>query len=205
MRIVVTRGIISRMGQIKQAVIQAEKKYLKPNSGIFFTQGSRTTLHAPTEPQLLIEHLKEVNRARPKLLSRGFNAAVLGAGLGLSSFTLAQFFRSVTGFEIDPRLCQDAEKIRRRFGIQNVVFQQGDFLEKEIWPFNLLYFYRPFYSNFNALMRQKLAETFPGTVIISHMLGAEVLFEPELFSPIYPLEWDRFEALKACFCTVRRK
>jgi protein-L-isoaspartate O-methyltransferase len=150
---------------------------------IFFSQGPRTAIYESSNLAQLLDHHEELG------LPAELHYASFGAGLGLDSFLAAMLFRRVTGFEIDPQLADLAEMIRSSFGFDNVRFRRMDFLDltkQELGEFGVIYLYRPFGDDFSRLTGQKLLQTRPETIVISHSFYSQQLFPEEHFRPIFP-------------------
>ncbi|MBU0671495.1 MAG: class I SAM-dependent methyltransferase [Candidatus Margulisbacteria bacterium] len=187
--------VYSRLTQIKRAIQQAESQIRDsshqprtwPGSwSSFATQGIRKPSYGATPPELLLRCLIDIDLAEHTILRPDLHFVDLGSGLGMASFTAAQYFSRVTGFEFDPYLSLAAERIRQHFGIQNVSFRLEDFIAADLTGFDVTYFYYPFVERFAEIMGAKLQELTPGTVVISHSLGGPRLFPPQDFRSIYP-------------------
>ncbi len=193
-----------RLKQIELAVKRAEQKFMPsgfkekigPNDwGFFFPEGPRHPSYHATPPRHLLRHFVDLTHIKKTGLSPDSHFADLGSGLGMVCFTAAMFpyFREVTGIEIDPHLHAEAEKIRQKFGVRNVEFRNADFMNADLREFDVLYFFRPYKDSFVQLMRDKLVETNPGTIVISYGGFDIKLFRLRAFRPIYPINWKPSE------------
>lgn len=128
-------------------------------------------------------------------LPRDFSFADLGSGLGNACFPAALYFKhaalyfkNVVGFELDSRLCAEAEGIGREHGFNNISFRNEDFLKADLSPFQVIFTYHPFRDNFIPLMKKRLRDIPSGTIIISilfnHVLPS--IFTRDIFQKIYP-------------------
>jgi len=189
--------ISPRLNRIQQAVKRAEHQLVRPGQEHYIwpdgwtsfpTRGRRKPSYGATEPHRFMLMIKEVRRAGSDLLANGQHLAVLGSGVGMSSFTLADTFEGaqVTGFEIDPQLLIAAELIRQRFGVLNVEFRQADFMKADLDRFDAFYFYRPFMESYHEKMAGKLLEARPGALIMSRDIQSQPVLSSQEFQWIYP-------------------
>jgi len=123
-------------------------------------------------------------------LSRSARFADLGSGIGNICLAAGLYFDNVTGFELDPRLITQARIIAADLHLPNIAFEEKDFLEENLSAFDLLYFYHPFQKGLVPLMRWKLAQTRPGTLVISSTgdVVRERIFDHASFKKVFSLE-----------------
>ncbi|MBU0671716.1 MAG: class I SAM-dependent methyltransferase [Candidatus Margulisbacteria bacterium] len=191
MRILGTTGRMNQLLRIEKAVQRAERKvapkglarnFSKGDWLCFSTAARRKAEYAATPAKLFLKTIEDLD------LQPENHFGDLGSGLGLTCFAAAMHFARVTGFELDQRLLTEAETIRQAFEIENVAFRHEDFLYTDLAPFQVLFLFQPFSQDFPDLMRDKLAGTTPGTVIISHIFRftEPIIFGPDDFRVINP-------------------
>jgi protein-L-isoaspartate O-methyltransferase len=195
-------GISKKVSLYNEAILRAERKLVRNKSVqikgdpavyvdnarldqhlIFKTHTERYALHVVTHPNVLMEIFRKVPFPKKD------NFADLGCGLGMQCFIAANFFKNVTGYEINKAVFTEAENIRGSFNLNNVRFENSDFLNADLRPYNALFMYLPFYRDFVELMSEKLKETSPGTLIISFKYKEEDVFPKKHFEAFYP---DKF-------------
>lgn len=177
----------AKLREIAAEVKRTELRFISPEAvhdfkpeawKLFYTAAPRLSIHEATPPELLLPFLE--NNAFP----RDEHFADLGAGLGMASFSAAAFYDNVTGFEYDPLVCGEAERIARQFGIKNVLFRQEDFTKADLSRFSTLFIYKPFFRNFDSIMRGLMEDLMPGTKVICRRFIPPVLDEARLFTPL---------------------
>jgi len=186
MRLSSNPSVIRRMIKVEQAVKEAEIKLAPPaarsNGRIHFaTSGTRLPFYEATPYIPLLRVIDELR------LPSKLHFADLGSGLGMACFAAATYFARVTGFEIDPRLHAEAERIRQAEKVEGISFLNQDFMAANLQDFNVLYLFRPFTEYFEFRAGQKLNETKPGTVVISYVFTNHLLFNVRTFRQIYPV------------------
>lgn len=193
---IVLRNIIrTKLPHIKAAVRQAEKRIMPhPESQaklghspdiLFKTSGPRGPWYEGTPIPEVLDHLDELN------LPPHLHFVDLGSGLGNACFAAAAVFDRVTGIEQNPEFLREADKIRFKFSLSNVRFQNQDFVLVPLKPFDVIFFYKPFADDFGMHMRKKLLETAPGTYIISRQIMPRILYDRSNFDYLAPLDgWE---------------
>ncbi len=88
--------------------------------------------------------------------------ADLGSGDGKVSVIASLFTRS-TGIECDEELVKRSCNIKEKLGLQNLCFEKGDFLTKELSGYDILFIYP---DNPLARLEQKLLKEFDGYLIV---------------------------------------
>lgn len=88
--------------------------------------------------------------------------ADLGSGDGKVAL-IASLFTKSTGIECDEELVKRSIQIKEKLGLWNVQFVKGDFLEKELGSYDILFIYPD-----NPLIRleQKILKEFEGDLIV---------------------------------------
>ncbi|MFH1684091.1 MAG: class I SAM-dependent methyltransferase [Candidatus Margulisiibacteriota bacterium] len=193
----------------KTEVIRAERKFpgakSTNNQGFssFITQGPNNPVYAAIPPALLLPLIERLQ------LSADLHYASFGLGLGMDCFAVAKVFKKVTGYEIDPKLVAEAERIKTALGLENVSFRNQDFLTipaDEMNQFDVVVFFRPFKDNFFRLMGNKLRELRSGATAISYAFYHPLLFPSRQFDPLYPTNWNPPEEnIASEFYVFRRK
>jgi hypothetical protein len=201
--------------KLQRAVMHAERNIISPHKLVNMNPAKWDRwVYFPIKNKKC-PNMPEYFATPPRVLLRIFSIAQLpeesqfadlGSGLGMACFTASFFFKHVTGFEFDRRLFSSAERIRRKFNLNNVDFKKTDFLEADLKPYNVLFMYWPFKIKFAELMSDKLKETKPGTYIISHKYNKQDVFNPKDYTAIYPDLWKgiTYKLLPATF-VFRRK
>ena len=177
-----------RLKVFERAVRQAERKLspLYPPAALdrdglvsFDTNCPRGAAYAASPSGNIFEAFKKVPSPEKRSL------VDCGSGLGLPCFIASLLFKDATGVELDHRLFIESEKIRRKLKINNVRFENMDFLEADLRKYDAIFMHWPFYEDFSGLMSAKLKETRPGTFIISHRYGKKDIFSPKDYRLIY--------------------
>lgn len=177
----------AKLRAIAAEVKRTELRFINPEAihdfkpeawKLFQTAAPRIAIHEATPPELLLPFLE--NNAFP----REEHIADLGSGLGMASFTAGCYYLNVTGFELDPLVCGEAERIASQFQVDNVQFRQEDFTQADLSRFSTIFFYKPFFRNFDSIMRGLMEDLMPGTKVICRRFIPPVLDEAWLFTPL---------------------
>jgi len=170
---------------IKRAILKAEEGLTdrKPwqvhaeSSSYAMTQGPNHAVYHSSEGGSLLTTLDNL-KLDPRLIFGD-----LGAGLGMACFAAAGYFNDVVGFEVDERFHNAAEEIRISFGLDSILFLHQDFTART-YSFKYLgvvYFYKPFFENFNLIMGATLLRLSTGAIIISRGACDSSVFPSEYF------------------------
>lgn len=196
MSVALRNSIRTKLPHIMHAVRQVEKRIIPPehrarlghSSDVLFpTSGPRGPWYEGTPIPEVLAHLDRLD------LPPHLHFVDLGSGLGNVCFAAAAVFDRVTGLEQKPEFLMEAEKIRIKFRLSSVRFQNVDFVRRDVplTPFNVIFFYKPFADDFGMHMRIKLLETAPGTYIISRRFMPRLLIDRSNFDYLAPLDsWE---------------
>jgi hypothetical protein len=193
MEIFRARGPLIRLIQMEARVRRSERKLAPPRDlkglepddvAVFPTSAPNRAEYASLSSLMLLDHIEELQ------LDPGLIFADLGSGLGAACFAASTYFKEVHGFEYDPRLAMEAERLREGLGFNNVVFHQGDFLKADLSKYGVLYFFHPFRDNFVPLMAKRMENISSGTYVISQVFNyaRPSIFTERLFERIHPVE-----------------
>ena len=95
----------------------------------------------------------------------------LGCGWGKSTFFLSAYAKAkrVIGIDLSPLFIERAEKIRKKVGLEELVFLQGDFLTIDYQDADVIYFYGTCCQDdqINALCRVFERDLRPGVMVIT--------------------------------------
>jgi predicted RNA methylase len=213
MKIIRTAGQLSRLSRMETAVWRAERKFvsareariLSPGEAIVFpTRAPNHAEYASLSPVLLLVHIEELD-LDPELVF-----ADLGSGLGAACFAAAFHFKRVVGLELDPRLVEEAQRLQKQLGFDNVAFRNEDFLKADLSGCGVLYLFHPFSDNFVPLMAERLRDIPSGTLVISRVFNyaRPGIFTAEFFERVHPVEIGEDEVgddYVSNFITFRRK
>lgn len=146
----------------------------------FKTQAPRGAEYCATPPPFVIHFIEELG------LPSSHHFADLGSGLGLVCFVAALHFDKVVGFELDPRIHAEAEKIRQTLEMENITFRREDFLGAGLGGFDVLYVFHPFHNKFIRHMVDKMKEVRPGAIVVSAVFNyaRPVIFREPFFREI---------------------
>ena len=195
MSVALRNNIRTKLPHIQQAIHAAEKRIAPPpkhraqlghSSDVLFpTSGPRGPWYEGTPIPEVLAHLDRLD------LPPHLHFVDLGSGLGNVCFAAAAVFDRVTGLEQNPEFLMEAEKIRFKFRLSHVRFQNQDFVRVPLKPFDVIFFYKPFADDFGVHMRKKLLETAPGTYIISRQIMPRILYDRSNFDYLAPLDsWE---------------
>jgi SAM-dependent methyltransferase len=153
----------SLLNRVARELQAAQARFVPPSEAFdrwrpFPTAGPGVAMHLATAPGNFISFLQRSG------IPRDLHFVDLGSGLGLACFAAAAYFEHVTGIEIDPAVAAEAEKVRAQFDV--------------------VYFFMPFFKNFEQLMGEKLKEARPGTYILYHQFPLRALTNRHFFRPI---------------------
>jgi hypothetical protein len=186
-----------RIIELQIAPLEARKLAVEFDDSPVFPVGGRSEgYYQATRIDELLAHLDKLGLPAER------NFVDCGSGLGHACYAAAAVFDQVTGFERDPEIFRLAQGVLQGFGFTNISLHRWDFIDVSLAPFNVVYFYKPFASNFGEVMREKLLETETGTVIIAaKYLEKELLdranfefsgplarWQPSPETPFMPLE-----------------
>lgn len=193
--------------QIELAVQHAEQAAKGKKVVVYGTWESfpsfapRNAVYAASSARLFLNVIQDLH------LPRTARFADLGSGAGLICATAGIWFTSVTGFEVDQRLLTQAKSVVKKLDLPHVRFRDQDFLEADLTEFDIIYFFHPFITGIAQLMKAKLAQTKPGTLIIANTADVirEEIFDQSRFQRIYSLQEDSAISVDTnMFTTFRR-
>ena len=176
---------VSQIRRMEAAVKLAEGKFMRQKgmrklpSGwhAFSTSAPRNARYQATPPCVLLYKLDELT------LPREYHLADLGSGLGMACFAASLYFDRVTGFELDPAVLAGAEKVKKELEINNVTFENQNFLKADLTRYNVLYIFHPLMEGFIMHTSQKMQELKPGTIVLANLIefARRDIFDPFSF------------------------
>lgn len=195
--------IQKKLEWVSSRIKQLERAYLPPHesaklpgwkwSTIIPEEGKRVPVYRSSPPGQLYEQLGQMVNIKKVDLSQ-VDAADLGSGLCASSVVLAEFCRSVTGFELNKDFARDGRLVCREFGYKNVKVKEKDFVEEDLSGFRLWYLYAPFFEDFQTTAAEMFGRAASGTLIISRTIIDPILIKPDkvrFFYPEDPAEFNK--------------
>ena len=170
-----------------------------PKSLIFKPHGPFGPVFLSTPPGPFLRFIKDMK------IERKGHFADLGSGSGRIGLPASYYFKRVTLFERDHRLCNLTRRIMKGYNIANVTLKNADFLRQSIEPFDVIYFFRPFREDYCAKMENLIRTAKPGATLIFTSVREFELIDPKLFSFIYPAVGpDAAEPAVGDFFAVKR-
>jgi hypothetical protein len=182
------RTLLDKLIQINKVIEQSEKSLYARRKGRYFNASNLLQTDAPRRGVYLKTNIFHLGEYLYKVsLPRG-SFTDLGSGLGgVCSVANNLGFYPIVGYEDDLDIFFRAINIReKKLGkeYKGIQFINSDFMKAEISSFDVIYFFRPFYKNFERLMGEKLRESKPGALIISRtrdFQDQELIFPSSIF------------------------
>ncbi|MFH1454592.1 MAG: methyltransferase domain-containing protein [Armatimonadota bacterium] len=137
-------------------------------------------------PFITIKHI--LDQTNP---TSGLSFCDLGSGRGATVLFAALYFKMKSaGFELIPEYVDTANKIKRKLGLENADFINGDFSGYDIKEFDIIYFTPTTWDEENMeKLKNKLKEVKTGSSIISVSIKMDCDFLKETDKRVYPFSW----------------